>query len=236
MSNERFFDTIADEYRRSADENQTIYDSIEPHLSSLVAGKEVLEVGNGGRFSYETSIPERLIAMDIAPKMLESITDSNIVKVVGDARSMSAIADASVDVIIFQLVLHHITGTSVSTTVEALRHVLKTARLKLRPNGRLVIAETILSPPLYAIESLLFSVTQWFLGRRGVSMIFFFSWKTLRSSIAREFGISEERVKRIPLDLKGWIDPLAGSFPGVVKIPARMHPAKFTLIIAPHDA
>ena len=231
-SAEPYFDAIADKYQRAADEWQTIYDEIEPHLAPLVRDKVVLEVGNGGRFAYDTGSPQKLIAVDIAASMLDGISDPGIVKIVDDATELRTIDDESVDVIVFQLVLHHITSRTRHETIGLLHHVLKTARRKLRHGGHLVVTETLLPSYYYALESLMYPLTRLFLARSNVSMIFFFSPKIITEAIASEFDVPKSAIRVERLKLRGWVDPLGGSFPGVIKIPATAHPARHTLLIA----
>ncbi len=102
--NQKHFDSIANQYQNAADSWQAIYDQMEARINPIVRDKVVLDVGNGGRFAYDTDLPSQVIAMDISPSMLEKIDDPKIVKIVGDATEMETVEDESVDIIIFLLV------------------------------------------------------------------------------------------------------------------------------------
>ncbi|NET52742.1 MAG: class I SAM-dependent methyltransferase [Merismopedia sp. SIO2A8] len=126
-TSQQHFDRISARYQRAADSWQEIYEQIETRINPIVEGKVVLDVGNGGRFAYDTSLPSQVIAMDIAPSMLDKIDNPKIVKVVGDARDMQTIDDQSVDIIVFLLVLHHINGCNVKDSINTLDKVLSSA-------------------------------------------------------------------------------------------------------------
>ncbi|HRY31991.1 MAG TPA: class I SAM-dependent methyltransferase [Bacteroidales bacterium] len=225
------FEGISDKYQSAADTWSMMYDLIQERLDQIVKGRDVLDVGNGGKFSYDTRLPRRIIAMDISPAMMKCITDPGIEKLVGDARNMNIVADASVDIIVFQLVLHHIHGASLSESIDTLDSILRSSFQKLRPGGSLVIIEGLLSKSAYRIQASLFQLTLWILGRFGVSMIFFYNLSLFKKHVKSVFRVSDDDFEVVPLRLTGRIDPLGGSFPGLIKIPARLHPLNFTLLI-----
>ncbi len=231
--NQKHFDSIANQYQNAADSWQAIYDQMEARINPIVRDKVVLDVGNGGRFAYDTDLPSQVIAMDISPSMLEKIDDPKIVKIVGDATEMETVEDESVDIIIFLLVLHHINGTSVKRSLETLDRVLSLARTKIRPGGSLIITEALLSPLLFRIQCFLFPLTRFILNRFNVGSIFFFSLPLLRERIAQKFELEKNDCEIVKLRLTGWFDPVGGSFPGLIKIPAWLSPYDFRLAIAP---
>ncbi len=228
---QQHFEGISGKYQAAADTWSMMYDQIQLRLDQIVAGRDVLDVGNGGKFSYDTQLPRRVIAMDISPAMLKHITDPGIEKLVGDARNMNIVADASVDLVVFQLVLHHIHGAKLGESIDTLDSILHASFNKLRPGGTLVIIEGLLSGFTYRVQAALFQLTRRILGRLGVSMIFFYTLKILKKHAKRAFNISEADIEVIPLHLTGRTDPLGGSFPGLIKIPARFHPLHFTMIL-----
>lgn len=234
--NQQHFDKISSQYQSAADSWKAIYEQMEARINPIIKDKVVLDVGNGGRFAYDTSLPRRVIAMDISPSMLEKIGDPKIVKVVGDARDMEAVDDESVDIIIFLLVLHHINGSSVRESLETLDKVLSLARCKIRPEGYLIVTEALLSPLLFRIQCFFFPLTRFVLSQFGVGMIFFFSLPLLRERISQKFHLETRECEIVRLGLKGWFDPIGGSFPGLLKIPAWLSPYDFRLTIAHRKA
>jgi SAM-dependent methyltransferase len=224
------FDRISGRYQAASDSWGGLYEQVARYLNPLVEGKVVLDVGNGGRFAFDTSLPAGIIALDVSPAMLERITDPRVVKVVSDAQDMEAVAEGSIDVVCCQLVLHHITGESPGASVEVLERVIASAFRRLRPGGRLVIVEALLGRFLYAAQVVAFPAVRLLLRRFGVSMIFFFRQDLLRERMARAFSRAPSDVQTVRLRLSGWIDPLGGSFPGVLRVPAWLQPWDFRVI------
>jgi ubiquinone/menaquinone biosynthesis C-methylase UbiE len=222
QQNQKHFDDISDRYERAALSWREIYEQVEARINPLLKDKVVLDVGNGGHFAYDLHLPRRVIAMDVAPAMLDKIQEPSVEKVVGDAQDMEVIEDESVDIVIFQLVLHHINGPNVKETIELLEKILAEARRKIRPGGHLVVTEVLLSPWLFRLESGLFRATRFILSRFSVPMIFMFTQPILRERIARVFRIEPREVETVPIRLTTWADPLGGSFPGLIKLPPWM--------------
>lgn len=226
------FDRISSNYQKASASWEMLYEQIEERINPLITNQVVLDIGNGGRFAYDLSLPKQIIASDISAEMLSSISDPNITKVVSDARNMHAIENNSVDVIVLVLVLHHINGNSIRQSIETLEGVLSEARSKLRQGGHLVVAEALLSPALFQLQCFCFQLTRHLLHRFGISMIFFFTRTLLAGKIAQVFQIEPREVETTSLTLKGWLDPLGGSFPGLIKIPASIQPWDFRLMTA----
>lgn len=229
---QKHFDRISEKYHKASDSWKIIYEQIEKRINPLITDKVVLDVGNGGLFAYDLARPSQILVMDVSANQLSSICDTRITKIVSDAREMRTIENGSVDVIIFVMVLHHISGNSFCESIETLEGILSEARSKLRPGGHLVVAEALLSPVLFRVQKLCFQLTRSILHRFGVSMVFFCTQTILAERIAKVFEIELQEIETTDLNLKGWVDPLGGCFPGLIKIPASMHPWDFKLMIA----
>jgi len=229
---QQHFDNISQHYQKSAESWEMIYEQAGQQLDPLVRNCLVVDVGNGGRFAYDTSLPARVIAVDVAPQMMDAITDPRIQKIVDDARDLNKFPDGSIDVLVFSLVMHHINGANLAESRATLDQILTSAQRKLKPGGQLVILEALLNPALYSLQCMLFPLTRFVLGTKGVSMIFFYRLSLLRAAIVRRFQIEPGDIVVSPLKVTGWIDPLGGSFPGRIKIPAVVQPWRFTLLLA----
>ncbi len=227
------FDRIADRYHEAAESWNGLYEQIAVHVNPLLADKVVLDVGNGGHFAYDPAIARRVIALDISAEMVARIQLPGIAKVVGDARDLTGIDDASVDVIAFVFSLHHITGRNLQETFSTLDRVLASAQRKLRPGGTLVIAEPVLPGWLFRLQTWVFPASHALLERLRVGMIFFYSLRQLRERIAARVPCRRGEMRTFPLPVKGRIDPLGGSFPGRISIPSWLHPLRYRLITVP---
>ena len=111
---QQHFDNISQHYQKSAESWQMIYEQAGQQLDPLVRDRLVVDVGNGGRFAYDTSLPARVIAVDVAPQMMVAITDPRIQKIVDDARDLNKFPDGSIDVLVFSLVMHDINGANLA--------------------------------------------------------------------------------------------------------------------------
>lgn len=224
------FDRISRRYERASESWRAIYERVKAHLNPLVADKRVLDVGSGGAFPYDTALPREVVALDISPSMLETVDDPNVVKRVGDARDLRGIEDDSVDVILFILSLHHINGDDVKESLATLERVLSSARRTLRPGGHLMIVEPLLPGWLFRMESLAFPLTRTLLAWLDVSMIFLYSLDFLKERLAAHFSMEASSIRTERVVIEDRIDPLGGSFPGLIRVPHWMLPVRYCLI------
>ena len=229
------FDRIASGYHKSADAIAELYVQIGLTLDPLVRGKDVLDVGNGGRFGYDPALAGSVCAMDVSAAMLAGTSGPNVRTVVDDARSMTSVPDASVDVVVFQLMLHHITGPNRTTTLGYLEGVIGAAWRKLRARGHVVIVETLLPPPLHVLQRALYPLTNAFLTKKNVGMIYFFERREMTDVLRRATGLSVQRIAFGRIDIRGWADPLSGSFPGLIKIPGWLSPTRVRIFVLEKD-
>jgi len=224
------FDAIADAYHHeAAGAQQAVYDDIAAWISPLIAGKTVLEVGNGGKFAYDTALPSTLMALDVSEKMLAKISDPRVLRVVGDALEMQAVEDHTIDIVVLSLVLHHIVGRTRHESIALLHRVLASARRVVRPGGYVLVTESVATPPLSIFQRIAYPLTHAFLAPR-VGMVYFFSATELKAAFQAVFGTITLETRLHPIT--GWIDPLPGTFPGRIKIPAWAFPTRFRSYLA----
>ncbi|OGU62715.1 MAG: hypothetical protein A2V66_12370 [Ignavibacteria bacterium RBG_13_36_8] len=214
------FDKIATEYHSIQNNlNSEVYIRIGELLNSRIANKIILDIGNGGYFPYDTRLPSSIIAVDVSNEMLKKIMDQKIKKIVGDARTLTAIENDSIDLVLLLFCIHHVTGKNEMEAIRSMNEIVNAARLKLKKGGRLIVAEATLNPVFYFIEKLLYKVFYFFMKIFGRDMVFFHSDANIISSLTGTFQnkASDIFIKRIKL--KEPIDPIAGAFPGLIKIP-----------------
>lgn len=225
------FDSLAAKYEKVADSWESVYARIRERVTPLITGKTVLDIGNGGFFPYDVTLAKKVTALDISREMLDRIQQPSVEKIVGDARDLNGIADESQDVILFFLSVHHINGKNVEETFRTLESMLAACRRKLKPGGKLVIAEPTLNTFLSATERALFGLTRFILEAKKVGMIFFYHPDNLAQAMAKVFEKPVSSVETHYLPIEGYVDPLGGSFPGILKIPGWLCPTRYFLFI-----
>lgn len=223
------FNDIAQSYEKAAKSWQCIYTQAQHFIDPLICGKTVLDIGNGGIFSYDSNLAKRVFVVDVSSEMLKRINNPEIGVAVANALDLAPIKDCSVDVVLYVLCMHHINGRTFPETMQMLDRILATAYRVLKPGGGMIVVEPVLRGAPYAIEKICYGLMRFLLATRRVPMVFFYCKNILRKAIARQFMLPEKMVEAHALKLEGFIDPLGGTLPGIIKIPVQLYPATFTL-------
>ena len=72
------------------------------------------------------------------------------------------------------------------------------------------------------LQKIFYKITSFILSKLNTDMVFFYSDEIIQNSIKQNFkkyNFSIEKIK-----MQGWLDPLLGTFPGIIKIPAFLMP------------
>lgn len=222
------FDAIAGRYAASTTTLEPLYGAVRAELNGLIAGRAVLDVGNGGIFPYDRGRAASVAVLDISPEMLKRVP-GDVLTILADARDMTPCADGRFDVALFNLSLHHIAARTAEETEAGISRALAEAWRTLRPGGDLLVYEPVLSPFLYALARALFVPARALLALAGVPMVFLHSREALRRRLERA---SRARVVVSDAPVTGWSDPLGGTFPGLVMVPVALYPTRFALFRA----
>lgn len=225
------FDAIARRYAASTATLKPLYDAVREELNGRLAGKAILDVGNGGIFPYDRARAASVAVLDISPEMLKR-APAGVRTILADARDMRECEDESFDAVLFNLSLHHIAAGSREATSLGLRRALAEGWRTLRPGGELIVYEPLLNPFLHRLQSILFRPLRALLSLLGVPMVFIQSPASLRALLAGACGIEAGAVAAVFPPVSGWSDPLGGTFPGLLLIPASLHPTRFALFRA----
>lgn len=206
--------------------NKQLYKNIESELNQNLRGV-VLDIGSANVFGYDVNKLQQVIAVDLS--FDDETQDSEKIKhIVGDARDLRDIDSDSCDSVIMQFLLHHIVEKSKKLTDNSVLACLKEARRVLKPEGRLIIIEMLVLPFIEFVEDILYAVNHRLLGLINRPMVKFYSKKGLLLKL-RSAGFEQIRTKKIAMGK--WIDPFGALFPGVVKLPVFLYPAKCCSII-----
>jgi SAM-dependent methyltransferase len=125
---------------------------------------DVLDVGNGGFFNYDTALTDRVTAVDLflddgpGPTPNSTFRRGSFVDL--------PFPNASFDCVLQQNVFHHVTGRSVAQNFSNLRRCMAEMFRVLRPGGKAVVIESTVGFLFGLVERLLYR-TALFLKRGG---------------------------------------------------------------------
>jgi SAM-dependent methyltransferase len=213
-----------DKHGRDAAELDT-YRNIREALTREVAGTELLlDVGNGGVFEYDTDRVERIVAVDLfLDRLPASHFPPNVTPRTGDALALDE-PDGEYDMVLEALLYHHLVGARASDSIANIRRAIAEAERVLKPEGRLVVAESCVPPWFYRFERLAFRplaamARTWLLG--GHPAVLQIPFALLRDLVSERFEI--ERAYRIPMGR--WLTQFGRRWP------AALTPARAVLIV-----
>ena len=221
--NHDFF--AGDTYARNADRLDS-HDAIRSVLTSELDGSgRVLDIGNGGVFSYEPSVVESITAVDLFFDS-DSGADAppNITFKSGDALSLTE-EPGSFDVVVQAFLYHHLTGVRAADSIENVRRAISEAARVLTPSGRLVAAESCIPSYLWGPEKLLYQPLRALSASRllgGHPAILQLPLNVLRDLIGEQMSI--ERV--VPIPLGRWVTHFGRRWP------TALTPVKAHMIVA----
>jgi SAM-dependent methyltransferase len=131
------------------------YQHIQRSVEREVRGvDQLLDVGNGGFFNYDTRLVGHVTAVDLFLK------DGPGPQANTTFRSGSFLdlpfADESFDCVLQQNVLHHVTGRTAAENHANMERCLREMYRCLRPGGKAVIVESTVGPLFYVFETLVY--------------------------------------------------------------------------------
>lgn len=139
----------------TAQANLEYYRYIELMIRREIQGEnEILDIGNGGFFNYDTHLAGHVTAVDLFLKDGPGPTPNSTFKQ-GSILDIPFPAE-SFDCIILQNVLHHVTGKSVEENHKNLSHSLAEMYRCGRKGGKVVLIESTVGDWFYVIEKALF--------------------------------------------------------------------------------
>ena len=185
----------------------------------------------GGLYQNAALSPQRrTTVVDVSSEMLRIWAARGVATQVGDARKLP-IESASVDHVVFPLVLHHITDGRAQASRDNVEACLREAKRVLRTGGRMWAIEIFVSGPVYGAELALAPLTRALLATRSIPLVIFHS-HGFYQSLLEKLGFSNVSVTYSDADQGRWYDltrPVVGLD---LRVPRFMVPVKYGLLRA----
>lgn len=138
-----------------AQSNLELYQYIELMVNRELEGQnQVLDIGNGGFFNYDTALATHVTAVDLFLKDGPGPTPNSTCKQ-GSILNLP-FPDESFDCILLQNVLHHITGKTVKDNLRHLSRSMTELGRCVNVGGKVVIIESTVGEWFYPLEKLLY--------------------------------------------------------------------------------
>ena len=170
-ANTKYFLEHLLEYKTSVSQIDT-YETIHRFVSERISGAgDLLDVGNGGVFDYDTTRVERITAIDLflgnlSSDLIAKYFPKNVLPRAGSALALPE-PDSKFDYVLMVMLLHHLTGNSWHESWKNAEKALAEAWRVLKPGGRLLIVESCIPQWFFALEKPAF----WILSRLLTSVM-----------------------------------------------------------------
>jgi SAM-dependent methyltransferase len=206
---------VADVYGR-------IKETIEPHLTGIV-----VDIGSGGVSRYQNPAIRRLISVDNVLEFLRNSKDKTVLNVAGDIRALP-LKDGSVDRIVVQFVIHHLTENRLAKNLSNVRKAVAESSRILRPGGKVYFVDSMVPFPLEMIERPGYLPAYHLLRILNKPMVFFFSVQSF-CRLLRRYRLAPAQIQKIAWGKMA--EASAALFPRL-KFPLRYAPVHCLLISA----
>ncbi len=222
----KHFKRISSDYQKIVNKGDVssyyykIQRKIEPHLKG-----KVIDIGSGGITRYHNPQVKQLISMDYVIDFLKNRKDKNVIPVNGDIRNIP-LKNNSVDFVIIQFVIHHLTEKNFKENLVNVKKAISESYRILRKGGIVYIVESVLPSFLEKLEILNYKLIYFLLVCLRKPMVFFFSKENL-SNLLKANGFLLKEISEIY-----WGDTKQSSialFPWL-KIPHKFLPFKCMII------
>lgn len=224
----RYFKKIYSYYQKSVNKKgiaslrQRIRNEIEPVLKG-----KVVDIGSGGVTHYNNGKINLLISLDNVFEFLKNCKYKNVLNLNGDIKNIP-LKDNSIDFIIIQFVIHHLTENNFKKNINSVkRAILESSRI-LKKGGTVYIVDSMVPSFLEKLEMWNYKIIYHFLRILGKPMIFFFSIQNLHNILKENDLILDKIIK---IDWGETKEASQALFPWL-RFPLKYSPVKCILISA----
>jgi SAM-dependent methyltransferase len=169
-----------------------------------------------------------LSVVDVSPQMLSVWAARGVNVQIGDARRLPT-ATASVDHVVFPLVLHHITDGGAAASQQNVGACFREAWRVLRPGGTVWAIEILVSSVVYQAELTMSPVTRRLLAIKDIPLVIFHSPKFFLRALETA-GFSDTSLAYSTADIGRWYDLIRPVIGLDMRVPRIMVPVKYGLL------
>jgi len=184
----------------------------------------ILDIGNGGVFDYNTALLQKIIGLDLFLDALPKDTKlpENVKMVQGSALDIPKEL-VEFDAVLMVMLIHHLIGETVSSCFQNMRKAIDEAYRVLRPGGKLIIVDSCIPTWFFRIEKVLYKPTCWLIERTMKHPPAFQFTREHISGILEKSGFHDVNIKAIS---KGKFILQLG-----IKVPSFITPTQPTLFL-----
>lgn len=193
-----------------------------PHMTGLV-----LDVGSGGVSDFASGKDRTVIALDNVFEFLRDGRTAGVLSLAGDVRALPLKA-GSVDRVIIQHVIHHLTSDVLAENLRNVRAAVAESARVLAPGGRLFIIDSTAPRSLDLLQRSVYAISYRALKAIGKPMVFFLSPAAI-GRMCRRSGLDPDTVLNI--DWGEMTEASQALFPWL-RFPLKYTPVRLRLISA----
>jgi SAM-dependent methyltransferase len=200
--NAEFWNKQAAAYTAADGQRRSYHSEFAAVMNAALTG-EVLCIGG----LYQNANLDReppFSIVDVSEQMLSAWAARGARVQLGDARKLPT-PTASVDHVVYPLVLHHITDGSAAASRRNVAACFREAMRVLRPGGTLWAIEILVSGPVYWAERTLAPLTRRALALKGIPLVIFHSREFYLTQLAAA-GFAQPSLAYTTADDGRWFD------------------------------
>lgn len=224
QQNISFFCDNLEDYNKNV-QNLDTYVILRSHINKVLTGIDnLLDIGNGGVFDYDVSLVPNIVGLDLFLDKLPSsfARPANVTLKTGSALDIPE-TNESYDGVLMVMLIHHLVGQDVATTIKNVETAISEAHRVLKPGGKMIIVESCVPSWFYRFEKWVFPLAvKWVDKIMGHPATLQYPVPVLKNMLEKKFG----KTQSIKVPLGRWVI-IFGK-----KVPAFLTPVSPTIFIA----